>query len=84
MPEPDPMLRLCSLTESETQLKYDSGRTGRMAAADSQKFKMAELELAGAGSSHEGPGENIYDEPTSSAPLLGNGPLYLLKKCHMS
>jgi hypothetical protein len=61
MPEPDPMLRLCSLTESETKEKYDKHDSDNVHAASMRPF------AGGSG----GPGENIYDEPTASAPLLG-------------
>lgn len=70
--EPEPVLRLCSLTESETGRKYDQNDCRVPAAAVADKGEEMAAALADSRppwSGHE-PGENIYDEPTASAPLL--------------
>ena len=90
MPEPELMVpvRLCSLTDSETQQKYDKNGPGFSEKNDkngpgfSEKPHSSEQSAdrrAGSGGGEGGHGENIYDEPTASAPLLGKCPPLLGK-----
>ncbi len=75
MPEPDPLSRLCSLTESETQRKYETAEDSD--SGECEKEKLAEVrEMAEVTQMAEVRGngelcEHVYDEPTATAPLLG-------------
>jgi glucose-6-phosphate dehydrogenase assembly protein OpcA len=81
MPEPDPLSRLCSLTESETQQKYetaedsDSGECEKGKLAEVAKMaeatKMAEVTQMAEVRENGELFEHVYDEPTATAPLLG-------------
>jgi hypothetical protein len=87
MPESDPLSRLCSLTESETQRKYetaedrDSGECEKGNLAEVREMaevtkmaevaKMAEVTQGVEVRENGGFCEHVYDEPTATAPLLG-------------
>jgi hypothetical protein len=81
IPEPDPLSRLCSLTESETQRKYetagdsDSGECEKEKLAEVSEMaevaKMAEVAQMAEVKENGGLCEHVYDEPTATAPLLG-------------
>jgi hypothetical protein len=81
MPEPDPLTRLCSLTESETQRKYETAEDSD--SGECEKGKLAEVrdmaevrnmaEVTQMAEVRENGElcEHVYDEPTATAPLLG-------------
>jgi hypothetical protein len=81
MPEPDPLSRLCSLTESETQRKYETAEDSDCGECEKEKLaevsamaevaKMAEVTQMAEVRDNGELWEHVYDEPTATAPLLG-------------
>jgi hypothetical protein len=87
MPEPDPLSRLCSLTESETQRKYETAEDSDCGECEKEKLaevremaevtkmaevaKMAEVTQMAEVRENGELCEHVYDEPTATAPLLG-------------